>query len=173
MVLELGCGNGKTLSSMLSYPWTITALDFSAGAVRLGRIAAQEKADLLVADACLLPFRDLAFDAVFAFHVVGHVLHADRETMAAEATRVLRFGGKLFFRDFGVEDMRAGMGEEVEPGTFRRGQGVTTHYFTEYEAEDLFSQMKAVNLFTHKWKMRVRGKDLLRAEVEAVFQKIF
>lgn len=172
-VLELGCGNGKTLSSMLSYPWTITALDFSGGAVRLGRIAAQGNADLLVADACLLPFRDQAFDAVFAFHVVGHVLHADRETMAAEAIRVIRFGGKLFFRDFGVEDMRAGMGEMVEPGTFRRGQGVTTHYFTEYEAEDLFNQMKAVNLFTHKWKMRVRGKDLLRAEVEAVFQKIF
>ena len=172
-VLELGCGNGKTLSAALRYPWSIAALDISDEAVRLGRIAAQERADFLVADACLLPFRDLAFDAVFAFHVVGHVLHADRETMAAEATRVLRFGGKLFFRDFGVEDMRAGMGEEVEPGTFRRGQGVTTHYFTEYEAEDLFSQMKAVNLFTHKWKMRVRGKDLLRAEVEAVFQKIF
>ena len=172
-VLELGCGNGKTLSAALRYPWSIAALDISEEAVRLGRIAAQEKADLLVADACLLPFRDLAFDAVFAFHVVGHVLHADREKMAAEATRVLKHGGKFFFRDFGVEDMRAGMGEEVEPGTFRRGQGVTTHYFTEYEAEDLFSQMKAVNLFTHKWKVRVRGKDLLRAEVEAVFQKIF
>jgi SAM-dependent methyltransferase len=172
-VLELGCGNGKTLSAALHYPWSIAALDISDEAIRLSRTAAPVRADFLVADACLLPFRDLAFDAVFAFHVVGHVLHAERETMAAEATRVLRFGGKLFFRDFGVEDMRAGMGEEVEPGTFRRGQGVTTHYFTEYEAEDLFSQMKAVNLFTHKWKMRVRGKDLLRAEVEAVFQKIF
>lgn len=172
-VLELGCGNGKTLSPALHYPWSIAALDISDEAIRLSRTAAPVRADFLVADACLLPFRDLAFDAVFAFHVVGHVLHPDRETMAAEATRVLRFGGKLFFRDFGVEDMRAGMCEEVEPGTFRRGQGVTTHYFTEYEAEDLFSQMKAVNLFTHKWKMRVRGKDLLRAEVEAVFQKIF
>ena len=172
-VLELGCGNGKTLSAALRYPWSIAALDISNEAIRLGRIAAQERADFLVADACLLPFRDQAFDAVFAFHVVGHVPHAEREMMAAEATRVLKFGGKLFFRDFGAEDMRAGVGEEVEPGTFMRGQGVTTHYFTEYEAEDLFSQMKAVNLFTHKWKMRVRSKDLLRAEVEAVFQKIF
>ena len=141
-----------------AYPWTITALDVSAEAVRLGRIAAPERADFLVADACLLPFRDLAFDAVFAFHVVGHVLHADRETMASEVTRVLKHGGKLFFRDFGVEDMRAGMGEEVEPGTFRRGQGVTTHYFTEDEAADLFSLMKPVTILTHKWKMRVRAK---------------
>jgi SAM-dependent methyltransferase len=172
-VLELGCGNGKTISAMLQYPWTITALDVSVGAVMLGRIAAPERADFIVADACLLPFRDLAFDAVFAFHVVGHVLHAERETMAAEVTRVLRHEGKLFFRDFGAEDMRAGMGEEIEPSTFRRGQGVTTHYFTEDEAADLFSLMKPVAILTHKWKMRVRGKDLLRAEVEAVFQKVF
>ncbi len=172
-VLELGCGNGKTLSAMLRYPWTITALDVSAGAVMLGRIAAPERADFLVADACLLPFRDLAFDAVFAFHVMGHVHHADRETMASEVTRVLKHEGMLFFRDFGVEDMRAGMGEEIEHGTFMRGQGVITHYFTEDEAESLFSQMKTATILTHKWKMRVLGKDLLRAEVEAVFQKVF
>jgi SAM-dependent methyltransferase len=172
-VLELGCGNGKTLSAMLHYPWTIAALDVSEEAVRLGRVDAEEKADFLVADACLLPFRDQAFDAVFAFHVVGHVLHANRETMAFEVTRVLRHGGKLFFRDFGMEDMRVGMGEEVEPGTFRRGQGVTTHYFTEEETGALFSQMKTAGILTHKWKMRVQGKDLLREEIEAVFQRTF
>ena len=38
------------------------------------------------------------------------MLHADRETMASEVTRVLKHEGKLFFRDFGVEDMRAGIG---------------------------------------------------------------
>lgn len=171
-VLELGCGNGKTLSAMTGYPWTITALDVSAEAVLLGRIAALGRADFLVADACHLPFRDLAFDAVFAFHVVGHALQADREKMALEVTRVLKYGGKLFFCDFGMEDMRSGIGVEVEPGTFRRGQGVTTHYFTENEARDLFSLMKPVTVQTNKWKMRVRGKDLLRAEVEAVFQKV-
>jgi SAM-dependent methyltransferase len=171
-VLELGCGSGKTLSAMLRQPWAISALDVSAEAVMLSRVATQEKADFLVADACLLPFRDLSFDAVFAFHVVGHVLHAGREKMASEVTRVLKHGGELFFRDFGMEDMRSGIGMKVEPGTFRRGLGVTTHYFTEDETEGLFSLMKPVTILTNKWKMRVRGKDLLRAEVEAVFQKI-
>jgi hypothetical protein len=65
------------------------------------------------------------------------------------------------------------MGEEVEPGTFRRGQGVTTHYFTEEETGALFSQMKTAGILTHKWKMRVQGKDLLREEIEAVFQRTF
>jgi SAM-dependent methyltransferase len=171
-VLELGCGNGKTLSAMIRHPWSITALDVSPEAVVLGRIAAPERADFLVADGCLLPFSDLAFDAVFAFHVVGHVLHADRDKMASEVTRVLKHGGRLFFRDFSMEDMRAGMGMEVEPCTFRRGLGVTTHYFTEDEAEALFSLMKPLTILTRKWNMRVQGKDLLRAEVDAVFQKI-
>ena len=172
-VLELGCGNGKTLSAILCHPWIVVALDVSNEAVRLCRIATQKKADFLVADACLLPFCDLAFDVVFAFHVTGHVLHANRETMASEVIRVLKHGGKLFFRDFGVEDMRAGIGEEVEPGTFRRGQVVTTHYFTEDEAEDLFILMRPISVLTHKWKMKVQGKDLPRAEIEAVFQKTF
>lgn len=92
--------------------------------------------------------------------------------MALEITRVLKYGGKLFFRDFGVEDMRAGKGYEVEPGTYRRGHGVTTHYFTEDEAADLFCLMKPVAILTHGWNMRVRGKDFLRTEVEAVFQNI-
>lgn len=171
-VLELGCGNGKTLSAMVSHPWTIAALDVSAGAVILSRIDAPARADFLVAEACHLPFRDRAFDAVFAFHVVGHALHDGREKIASEAARVLKHGGKLFFRDFGMEDMRSGTGIEVEPGTFRRGLGVTTHYFTENEARDLFSLMEPLTIRTHNWKMRVRGKDLLRAEVEAVFQNI-
>lgn len=171
-VLELGCGNGKTLSAALRNQWTIVALDISGEAVRLGRIASQKKADFLVSDACLLPFRDRSFDAVFAFHVVGHVLRAYRETMAFEITRVLKHGGRLFFRDFGVEDMRAGKGKEVEPGTFKRVHGVTTHYFTEDETADLFCLMKPITILTHGWNMRVLGKDLRRTEVEAVFQNI-
>lgn len=171
-VLELGCGNGKTLSAALQYPWMMVATDISSEAVKLGRLAAQKKAEFLVSDACQLPFMDQAFDAVFAFHVAGHVLHAHREKLALEATRVLKPGGKLLFRDFAADDMRAGKGKEVEPCTFVRGQGIITHYFSEDEAKDLFGQMKSLTIQTHKWNMRVRGRDLLRAEIEAIFQKV-
>ncbi len=169
-VLELGCGDGKTLSAMAGRDWRITALDISAEALRLSRITMQE-AFLLLADARRLPFRDESFDAIFAFHVTGHLLLADRESAASEATRVLRKGGKLFLREFGAEDMRLGKGKEVELSTFRRGHGVITHYFTEDEIAELFPGLEPLSVSSHCWKMRIKGKDMMRSEVAAIFNK--
>jgi len=168
-VLELGCGNGKTLSAMTGRSWQITGLDFSAEAVALcSRITGPR---LLTADVRHLPFRDETFDAVFAFHITGHLEREDREMMAEEITRVLRRGGRLFFRGFGRGDMRCGKGTETEEATFRRGDGIITHYFTEEETEDLFSGLRAISVRTDTWNMRIRGRDYPRAEIWAELMK--
>ncbi|MDM7912352.1 MAG: class I SAM-dependent methyltransferase [Methanotrichaceae archaeon] len=168
-VLELGCGDGKTLAAMEGRFWDVTAIDISPEALRLSRSALGAEVSLLLADARHLPFKGESFDAVFAFHVTGHVLRTGRELIAREVGRVLRPGGRLFFREFGAEDMRAGRGEEVEPGTFRRGGGVITHYFSEGEVVDLFSDMKPLSIQIRRWKMRIKGEDFWRSEVEAIF----
>lgn len=168
-VLELGCGDGKTLKGMPS-GWKIAALDISSQALQLTRSVLPD-ARLILADARLLPIQEESFDAVFAFHVTGHQLLQERKKLAREVARVLRAGGRLFFREFGTEDMRMGQGEEVEAGTFRRGEGILTHYFTESETEELFCCLRAISVSTHRWNLCVRGTDLARAEVEAVFRK--
>jgi ubiquinone/menaquinone biosynthesis C-methylase UbiE len=168
-ILELGCGDGKTLCA-LPGGWSVVGLDVSPQALLLSR-RARADANLILADAGCLPLQEKSFDAVFAFHVCGHLLAADRQALAAEAVRVLVPGGRLFFRDFCDQDMRSGQGEEVEPGTFRRGCGILTHYFTEDEVKVLFSQLRPLTIGTHCWKMRVKGVDHLRAEVVAVFIK--
>ena len=168
-VLELGCGDGKTLAAMPS-GWKAVALDTSPQALRLCR-RRLSGTELILADARLLPFRENSFDAVFAFHVTGHQLLQEREALAHEASRVLVRGGSLFFREFGTEDMRNGQGDEVEESTFRRGSGVLTHYFTEVEAEELFCDLLPVSVGLHCWKQRIMGESRTRAEVEAVFLK--
>lgn len=171
-VLELGCGDGKTLSAMAGRGWKITALDISEEALRLSRIVAPEAfLLLLLADVRCLPFQNESFDAIFAFHVTGHLLLADRKRTASEAMRVLRKGGKLFLREFSAEDMRLGKGREVELRTFRRGGGVITHYFTEDEIAELFSGLRLLSVQSHRWKMRIEGKDMMRSEIEAIFEK--
>lgn len=170
-VLELGCGDGKTLAAMQDRGWRATGLDISPEALRLSRASLGPEANLLLADARHLPFKDQSFDAVFAFHVIGHLHQAGRKASSAEAARVLRPGGSLFFREFGLDDMRAGRGEEEEPGSFRRGGGVITHYFAGEEVARLFCDLTALSLQTRKWKMRVKGEDFWRCEVEAVFLK--
>jgi ubiquinone/menaquinone biosynthesis C-methylase UbiE len=168
-VLELGCGDGKTLSA-LPYGGKIVALDVSLEALHLAR---RVRADVnhIQANASRLPLQGESFESVFAFHVTGHLLACGRRALASEAARVLAPGGRLFFRDFAAEDMRAGQGEEVETGTFRRGSGILTHYFTENEVKELFCLLQPVSIAMHCWKMRVKGEDHLRAEVEAVFLK--
>ena len=168
-LLELGCGDGKTLSA-LSGGWSVVGLDISPQALLLSR-RARADASLILADAGCLPLRKESFDAVFAFHVAGHLLADGRRALVREAARVLVLGGRLFFRDFCDQDMRAGQGEEVEAGTFRRGSGILTHYFAENEVKELFCDLHIVSIGTHCWKMRVKGEDLVRAEVEAVFLK--
>jgi ubiquinone/menaquinone biosynthesis C-methylase UbiE len=168
-VLELGCGDGKTLAGMPG-DWIIYAVDISPEALALSR-KSTAAAELILASACLLPFQNESFDAVFAFHVTGHLLALDRQALASEAARVLRRRGKLFFREFGKEDMRAGQGQELERDTFRRGSGIFTHYFDESEARGLFAELKPASIKTHRWKLRIKGQDLVRAEVVAVFLK--
>jgi ubiquinone/menaquinone biosynthesis C-methylase UbiE len=170
IVLELGCGSGKTLSSMSGRSWKIVALDISAEALRLSRQAASELS-LLLADACILPFRDNVFDAAFAFHITGHLLLEERRAVASEAARVLCNGGVLFFREFCTDDMRAGRGEEVEPLTFRRGGGTVTHYFTKSEVPELFYGLETLSVQSHRWMMRIKGESLQRSEIRAAFVK--
>jgi len=169
-VLELGCGSGKTLSAMQERPWKVVALDFSPEALRLSR-SDNLYIEFVLADVSCLPFHDRSFDAIFAFHITGHLLQDKRELLAAEVTRVMRRDGKFFFREFELNDMRRGQGEEVERLTFRRGKGVITHYFTEEETIDLFSELRFITVKLNKWKMRVASRDFFRAEIDAVFSK--
>ena len=168
-VLELGCGDGKTLAAM-SCGWEKVALDVSPQALLLARRAGTD-ASFILADASSLPLANERFDAVFAFHVAGHLLAKRRAALAREAVRVLRPRGRLFFRDFSSVDMRAGKGEMVEPGTYLRKNGIITHFFDEDEAKGLFYGLMLEAVTTHRWRLRVRGDEMQRAEVQAVFLK--
>jgi ubiquinone/menaquinone biosynthesis C-methylase UbiE len=172
-VLELGCGNGKTLAAMLERGWNVTAIDFSAQAVSISKKSAGPllEADLCVADARSLPFAGEQFDAVVAVHVLSHLYSGDRACAAAEAVRVVKPGGILYVSGFSIEDFRSGKGAVVEEGTMQRGSGICTHYFTETGLQDLFGNLTLKSIVTKRWSMRVRGKDLPRAEIQAVFTK--
>lgn len=170
-VLELGCGDGRTLAALAARPGTAVGLDLSSAALALCRPAAGLSPPLLVCgDARRLPFRDDSFDAVLLLHVLGHGRADERRAMAAEAVRVTAPGGRLHLRVFSREDLRAGAGREVEDGSRLRATGVLTHYFTEDEVASLFGSCRSLRLETVRWHLRVRGTDLLRAEIEGAFE---
>jgi SAM-dependent methyltransferase len=160
-VLELGCGNGKTLPVMIQRGWHVTAIDLSRKAVSLSRnvLKGSSAAEIMVADARSTPIKSNSFDAVFAIHVTGHMYEPDRQEIAREVIRTLKPGGILFFCDFSTGDLRYGKGHKTETSTFKRGTNIITHYFTRQEVIDLFSKLTPGSITLHEWPMRVRGKD--------------
>jgi ubiquinone/menaquinone biosynthesis C-methylase UbiE len=172
-VLEIGCGSGKTVSALMDRSCDIIAFDFSEKAVELSRrvIGRYYAGDAIVADARNFPFFDHTIGFIIASHVIGHIQKEERTTIAKEVERVLQAGGRLLLQEFSVDDMRNGTGKRVEDSTFLRGTGIITHYFTENEVGALFSSLINESIRTRYWTMRVRGRDLRRAEIVAVFIK--
>ncbi|HII38410.1 TPA: class I SAM-dependent methyltransferase, partial [Candidatus Micrarchaeota archaeon] len=171
-VLELGCGNGKTASALsLSKGVELHAIDCSPTAVRL----CAELVKRVGGNACVreangleLPFEDGFFDAVVCFHYAGHLPANERVKAVGEAKRVLKRGGKLFFKEFGASDFRFGKGTQVENATFKRGNGVLTHYFSEEEVHGLFADFHEDSLGHEKWRVFLRGTAFQREEINAV-----
>jgi SAM-dependent methyltransferase len=170
-VLELGCGNGKTLFAMIQRGWDVTAIDFASRAVTLSRevVRGASHGHVMVADARRPPFKNDSFDAVFAMHVIGHMYEPERQQITSTLQHILKPGGILFFSDFSTNDLRFGKGDETEPATFRRGPSIITHYFTQKEVIDLFSKLTPVSISIHQWPMRVLGSTLVRSEIKATF----
>jgi len=173
-VLELGCGNGKTFSALTEKTCKVVGIDFSSSAAILCKSSASKTScgEIAIADIQHLPFADTSFDAVIAFHVIGHLPAAGRVRCADESARVLRVGGTLYFSGFSGEDFRAGTGCETEPGTFERKNGIATHYFNEEEVQALFPALQPGECVTRRWTMTVRGRPFPRAEIAAVFTKL-
>ena len=102
-VLELGCGEGAFLRTLLHYGAESRLVDGLD--LRAVRVAAARRrspgARLSAADGAALPYRDGVFDLVFSLTFLSSVRdHAPRRRAATEALRVLRAGGMLVVYDF-------------------------------------------------------------------------
>jgi SAM-dependent methyltransferase len=172
-ILELGCGDGKTVSMLVQKGYHVTAVDFSRQAALLCRNACPhpDRVGIAIADVRQVPFRNESFDGIIASHITGHLDGAGRRQHACEVNRLLAPGGVMYFRDFSVGDFRFGKGEETEEGTFLKKNGITTHYFTDDEVRTLFAGLSVQSLVQHQWVMQVRGKSFPRAEIVGEFIK--
>lgn len=162
LVLECGCGNGKTLFPMQAKGWNVVGVDFSSEAVRLCGGSA------VLGDVRRLPFPDDFFDAVFCWHVLGHLLSEDRKAAGTEILRVTKPCGRVFFKGFSRNDLRYGKGKLVEEHTFLKGDGVFTHYFDDCSLHEVFGEGE---VYVTSWKMRVLGEEYQREELCGIFRK--
>lgn len=171
-ILELGCGDGKTLRAVAPFVCQAIGVDFSVEALStLQSISSGNAGFFVLSDVCQLPFRDRVFDGAFAYHVLSHLSPDRMRLLAAEAERVLTNQGKLFVRVFSVDDMRAPQGNPRSFLVKKESEGILTWYFSKPELLQIFGNMQALNVSIHTWQVRIRGQYQSRSEITAVFQK--
>lgn len=125
-VLEIGCGNGKTISSLLDDGVDVVGLDFSETAIEQCRELFD--CEFVCASCDKLPFEGESFDGVIAFHVLEHLQPDELQRTMSEIRRVLKKNGALMVKVFSKDDMRS------EKTT--KGNGIFYHYFERKELCD-------------------------------------
>ena len=109
-ILELGCGEGSLLRSLLHYgaeAGKLAGVDVDQAKVGRARVSLAG-VRLAVADIASLPYQDEAFDVAFAFTTLSSVLNDDtRRRGASEALRVLRPDGLLVVYDFWLNPLNS------------------------------------------------------------------
>jgi len=91
-VLDVGCGNGAYLGTLARrrHDGMVVGADLSPGMLDAARTRTKHPC-LMIADVQQIPFRDAAFDAVMAMHMLYHA--PDRALAIRELRRVMRDGG--------------------------------------------------------------------------------
>lgn len=165
-VLELGCGNGKSLKTLRMMGLDAVGLDISFNALaRLG--------EGTLANATDLPFQGESFDTILDIHCCGHLPQAGRSAAIEEQCRALRRGGHLVVERLGSNDLRAHKGTEREPGFRQLEDGRCTHFPTmkgllqEYNA----SGFESVHEKTFTRTPLLRGKKVTRESHLLILQK--
>ena len=168
LVLEIGCGDGKTLRSPELRSCFLIALDYAPNALYRCRTNRSQGQDIeyVTGDAQSLPFPKESFSFIIAFHCLAHLTKEGRSRSADEIYRVLKNGGTFLFRDFSVEDMRFGKGEMVDENTFINKNGISTHFFVEHELLSLFERFPIKEIKKCNSNLIIMGKIHIRSDVE-------
>jgi ubiquinone/menaquinone biosynthesis C-methylase UbiE len=155
-VLDVGCGNGKTLVPLAKKKYDVVGLDVSWSALKILEETLKKLgiyANLVLGDMTTFPFHDGCFDAVVCNYVLTHLLDEDRVKGINEIRRVLKNNGFLFIEVFSTDDFRYGKGEKIGKNSFLRKDGIIYHYFTHDEIKNLLKDFQILEL-----KRTVKGR---------------
>ena len=145
-VLDLGCGAGTNIETLLKQGVRLTAADLSPDAVRMLREAfgACIHADCFdMRDG--FPYGNESFDAVVSDLSLHYFTWKDTERIIAEIRRVLRTGGTIIARLHSVQNMGEAEVEMIEENYYV-AYGYPRRYFTVEDIRRLFAEWKIIHL---------------------------
>jgi ubiquinone/menaquinone biosynthesis C-methylase UbiE len=154
-LLDAGCGPGACTWFMAREGFQVSGIDGSPTAIRYAgeRLNAEDlSADLRVGDYTSLPWADEVFDGAIDTVSFYANLLADWQRAVDEVYRVIKPGGVFFTSSFSNNTWGCGIGQQVEPGSFRdipegpfHNRGLA-HFVDESELRHLLRRFSRVNV---------------------------
>ncbi|MFZ2410489.1 MAG: class I SAM-dependent methyltransferase [Candidatus Methanoperedens sp.] len=173
-LLDAGCGSGKYAIPLAMRGFDVIGLDVSLNALKMARGRADNrklKIEFMTGNVYHLPFSDCSFDVIWCYGVLQHLLLKERELAISEFRRILNEDGILFIEVLGKEDMRYG-GDEIEPDSFVRKNGIIYHYFNKMELGELLkSKNFSCEITESRNEKRFYGSSYMRHMISAVAKK--
>lgn len=177
-IFEIGCGVGNSLTFFHENKCALKGIDVSQTAVehcqkrypmgefKVQNIASDEELNTRNVDGCLLIYTLSAIDP----KEHGKVFY--------KASKILKKGGLLCFRDYGLMDMvqlRYKNESTISKNFYKRSDGTFTYFFTEEEikllAEKNGFEIKELKTITTLLVNRKRNLDMYRVYIHGIFKK--
>lgn len=169
-VIELGCGNGKTLRPLLAAGLHVIGVDISFNILR--RLP---PCDRVLADVSRLPLAHGCAESVLDLHCTTHLSTAARRDAWKRLHAVLIPSGTLIVERLAPDDLRASQGEAVpdEPWTRQVADGRMTQFAPPEEivreVED--AGFHLVGGCVERFHPGHRGRLVTRSSIRLVFAK--
>jgi len=155
---DVGCGTGRHTIFFARQGYHVYASDNSPTALEKTRAllaAGGFEATYAEADMEELPFGDTSFDIIVAWNVIQHATLDKIQHVISNFIDRLSPGGMLVLCVKSDKAEEAGIGEEIEPGTYMMAEGPETgvphHYFSRAEIDALFSDVDVVHLVEQQY----------------------
>jgi ubiquinone/menaquinone biosynthesis C-methylase UbiE len=168
LVMDLGCGRGKTALDTAQSGYRVIGVDFIQGAIDRANKAANDRgltgvAKFMTGDATALQFTDESFDAVVEIGLLHHMQPADRAAVISEVARTLKPGGHFISMALSREtaqfgDFRPQLSQDGDMARF----GLYYHFFTANEIKDeVAGRMTVLSQIVATYQTKAYGADSL------------
>lgn len=187
-LLEIGCGVGNLIFPLIEdghRDYFIYACDLSPRAVELVRKHNLYDERYMKAFACDITTEEVfqtlpeaSLDIVTLIFVLSAIHPEKFQSTVANIYRLLKPGGVVLFRDYGLYDMaqlRFKPGHKIAENFYMRQDGTRSYYFAEEEVSKLFCQTGftvMVNSYIHRRTVNPKENiDVPRIFVQGKFLK--
>lgn len=168
-ILEVGCGDGKSINDVLEISENITGLDIDEGSVQIAkaRFAKFKKVKIVLGDANSLPFKNQSFDYVTCIGTFAN-FGKDKFRVLEEMKRVLSYEGKIIISVYSDESLNERLTLYKKLNFKLKGvdevNGIVTCIFDDFNTEGVSEQFSEKQIYEIASRVNLKVEKIQKTQ---------